>query len=421
MNEDQASLLVVDDAANIRDLLARRLKRKGFAVTTASDGMQALELIASRHFDLVLLDLMMPVIDGLEVLALLRRGYPPSMLPVIAVTARHESESVVEALKLGANDYVTKPVDFPVLLARIESQLSRKRAEEKLAGVLENFEKLVEERSTQLRLSNEELKREIAERKRTEEALLAAKEAAELANRSKSEFLANMSHELRTPLNAIIGFSEMIKTATFGPVGSPKYREYATDIYGSGQHLLNVITDILDISKIEAGKLELHEEPVDVPEAVDSCLMLVNERAENAGLTLETEIADDLPPLRADERKLKQILINLLSNAVKFTPEGGTVTTRVWCHRDDGYVFQVADTGIGIAPDDIPKVLAPFGQVDSTLARKYEGTGLGLPLTKSLVEMHGGSFDLQSEPGVGTTVTARFPAGRIVSEAATGT
>ena len=421
MNEDQATLLVVDDAADIRDLLARRLKRKGFAVTTASDGMQALELIASRPFDLVLLDLMMPGIDGLEVLALLRRGHPPSMLPVIAVTARHESESVVEALKLGANDYVTKPVDFPVLLARIESQLSRKRAEEKLAVVLENFEKLVAERSAQLRLSNEELKREIAERKRTEEALLAAKEAAELANRSKSEFLANMSHELRTPLNAIIGFSEMIKTATFGPVGSPKYREYATDIYGSGQHLLNVITDILDISKIEAGKLELHEEPVDVPEAVESCLMLVNERAENAGLTLEIEIADDLPPLRADERKLKQILINLLSNAVKFTPEGGTVTTRVWYHRDDGYVFQVADTGIGIAPDDIPKVLAPFGQVDSTLARKYEGTGLGLPLTKSLVEMHGGSFDLQSEPGVGTTVTARFPAGRIVSEAATGT
>ncbi len=421
MNEDQATLLVVDDAADIRDLLARRLKRKGFAVTKACDGMQALELIASRPFDLVLLDLMMPGIDGLEVLALLRRGYPPSMLPVIAVTARHESESVVEALKLGANDYVTKPVDFPVLLARIESQLSRKRAEEKLAVVLENFEKLVEERSAQLRLSNEELKREIAERKRTEEALLAAKEAAELANRSKSEFLANMSHELRTPLNAIIGFSEMIKTATFGPIGSPKYREYATDIYGSGQHLLNVITDILDISKIEAGKLELHEEPVDVPEAVESCLMLVNERAENAGLTLEIEIADDLPPLRADERKLKQILINLLSNAVKFTPEGGTVTTRVWCHRDDGYVFQVADTGIGIAPDDIPKVLAPFGQVDSTLARKYEGTGLGLPLTKSLVEMHGGSFDLQSEPGVGTTVTARFTAGRIVSEAATGT
>ncbi len=262
---------------------------------------------------------------------------------------------------------------------------------------------------------------DISERKRTEEALLASKQQAELANRAKSEFLANMSHELRTPLNAIIGFSEIIKSATFGPVGSPKYREYAQDINESGQHLLEVITDILDISKIEAGKLDLDEEVVDVPKAVKSCLPLVNERAANAGLTLEIEIADDLPPLRADGRKLKQILLNLLSNAVKFTPAGGTVTTRVWCRRDDGYVFQVADTGIGIAPGDIPKVLAPFGQADGTLARRFEGTGLGLPLTKTLVELHGGSFDLQSTLGVGTTVTVRFPADRIVSEAAAET
>ncbi len=174
-------------------------------------------------------------------------------------------------------------------------------------------------------------------------------------------------------------------------------------------------------SQVEVGKLDPDEEVVDVPKVVESCIKLVNQHAQHSGLALETEIADDLPPLRVDALKLKQILLNLLSNAVKFTPEGGTVTTRVWYHRDDGYVFQVADTGIGIAPDDIPKVLAPFGQVDSTLARKHEGTGLGLPLTKSLVELHSGSFDLQSEPGVGTTVTARFPAGRIVSEAATGT
>ena len=139
----------------------------------------------------------------------------------------------------------------------------------------------------------------------------------------------------------------------------------------------------------------------------------MSERARNAGLALVTEIAEDLPPLRADARKLKQILLNLLSNAVKFTPEGGTVTTRVWCRRDDGYVFQIADTGIGIAPDDIARVLAPFGQVDGTLARRFEGTGLGLSLTKSLVELHGGSFDLQSEPGAGTTVTVRLPAERI--------
>ena len=245
------------------------------------------------------------------------------------------------------------------------------------------------------------------------------KRKAEMANEAKSEFLANMSHELRTPLNAIIGFSEIIKTETFGPVGSPKYREYAKDINDSGQHLLAVITDILDLSKIEAGKLDLQEETVDIAKVVDSCVVLVSERALDAGLTLVTEVAEDLPPLRADGRKLKQILINLLSNAIKFTPDGGMVTLKVWQRRDGDYVFQVADTGIGIAPYDMARVLAPFGQVDSTLARKVEGTGLGLPLTKSLVEMHGGSFDLQSELGAGTTVTVRLPAKRIMSKVAT--
>ncbi len=263
--------------------------------------------------------------------------------------------------------------------------------------------------------------RDASERIRAEETLRDAMREAELASRAKSEFLANMSHELRTPLNAIIGFSEIIASATFGPVGSPKYREYAKDINDSGLHLLAVITDILDLSKIEAGKLELHEETVHIAGTVDACLKLVSERALSAGLTLVTDIAQGLPPMRADERKLKQILINLLSNAVKFTPAGGTVTTRVWHRPGDGFVFQVADTGIGIAAENIPNVLSAFGQVDSTFARKVDGTGLGLPLTKSLVELHGGSLNLQSELGAGTTVTVRFPAERLATEAATGT
>ena len=246
------------------------------------------------------------------------------------------------------------------------------------------------------------------------EDLTIARDQAEGANRAKSEFLALMSHELRTPLNAIIGFSEIIKSEMMGPIGNPKYGEYASDVFDSAQHLLGLINDILDLSKIEAGKMELEEEDVDVAEVIGSCLRLVMERAAKDGVKLATEIPDDLPALHIDERKLKQILLNLLSNAVKFTPDGGSVTVKTWFRPESGFVLQVADTGVGIALEDIPKALTPFGQVDSRLDRKYEGTGLGLPLTKSLVEKHSGSLDLQSEVGVGTTVTVRFPPERVV-------
>jgi PAS domain S-box-containing protein len=255
---------------------------------------------------------------------------------------------------------------------------------------------------------------DITERKAAEEAMLAIMNEAEIANRAKTEFLANMSHELRTPLNAIIGFSEIIKDETFGPVGSTKYRDYADDINFSGQHLLTLINDILDLSKIESGTDELCEKNIEVSQIPKAIIKLVAGLAQKGNVELELDVSDDIPLLYADERKVKQILINLLSNAIKFTPGGGKVTLKIWSRAESGYVFQVIDSGIGIAFEDIPKALAPFQQIDSGLNRDHEGTGLGLPLAKSLVEMHGGYLDLQSEVGVGTTVTVRFPAERVV-------
>ena len=266
--------------------------------------------------------------------------------------------------------------------------------------------------------SQRNLERQSRDLEELTQYLVEARDQAESANRAKSEFLANMSHELRTPLNAIIGFSELTKNEMFGPVGNSTYLEYARDINGAGHHLLDLINDILDLCKIESGAGELQEEDVIVRHTVRSVLTLVKERAREGGVELVLEAPDDLPTLWADERKLKQILVNLLSNGIKFTNAGGRVVLKIWCRKDGGYVFQVIDTGIGIALEDIPTALAPFQQVDSDLNRKYEGTGLGLPLTKALVEMHGGSLDLQSEVGVGTTVTVRFPTERIMAESA---
>jgi PAS domain S-box-containing protein len=255
---------------------------------------------------------------------------------------------------------------------------------------------------------------DISARKDAEIRIVEAKEAAELASRAKTEFLANISHELRTPLNAIIGFSEVMRDALFGPIGNPRYQEYLSDIHGSGTHLLCLINDILDVAKAESGKMELIEEDIRVERAVESCVRLVQERAAQAKIAIEVKLAKNLPLLRADHRKLRQIVLNLLSNSVKFTPEGGRVTIAASADLKRGLTLTVADTGIGIASEDIFKALAPFGQVDSSLSRKHNGTGLGLPLSRALVEAHGGTLALDSQIGKGTRVTVTFPAARMM-------
>ena len=240
---------------------------------------------------------------------------------------------------------------------------------------------------------------------------LAAQTAnAQAENRDKSQFLANVSHELRTPLNAIIGFSEFIKLERCGPIGNEKYGEYIRDIHVSGVHLLSLINDILDYSKAEADKLELEIADVDVTKVIRNSMRLVSPRAENAQVTLIEEIPGEHFIIKTDNKKLKQVMLNLLSNAVKFTPAGGSVTVTIWQNVvDESLSIEVRDTGIGIAAKDISRAMAPFGQVDNALSRKYEGTGLGLPLTRKFVEIMGGTFNIQSEVSVGTTITICLP------------
>ena len=272
------------------------------------------------------------------------------------------------------------------------------------------------ERERELREANENLAAQaemLAARSETLEAArktaIKAHQDAEYANRAKSQFLAHMSHELRTPLNAIIGFSEIMAMHLLGPSGVPQYDRYAEDILAAGRHLLSVIDDILDLSKVEAGKMKLVCDHVPWSRLASDCLTLLRPMAADRMIVLQAEPAPEGAALYADERLAKQMLVNLLSNAVKYTPSGGQAALRLRPQSDGSAVVEVADTGVGMGPEDVEKALEPFGRIDSALVSQMRGTGLGLPLVKALIELHGGRLEIDSEVGKGTVVRLYFP------------
>ena len=262
-------------------------------------------------------------------------------------------------------------------------------------------------RSLELQTQNEAI---IEDLRSSESALKDARDVAEAANKAKSEFLANMSHELRTPLNAILGFSEVLQKKDYIALGDDRFREYATDINQSGTHLLGLIDDVLDLSKIEAHQYALKEEIVNVNSSISSSLRMIRDRAARKNITLTETLDDGSPAIFGDQRAFRQIILNLLSNAVKFTPEGGTITITSSSEINREVTIRVSDTGIGIKSRDMNLIMEPFGQAESSDSKEYEGTGLGLPLANRLAELQHGSLALESDVGVGTNVTVPFPA-----------
>jgi len=374
-------IMIVDDDPIVRSLVRATLEVDGYDIIEAEDGEQACELYEVRPPELLIADIVMPRMDGFTLCRELRSRPASAFVPILMATGLDDIPSITKAYEVGATDFVSKPLNWIVLGHRVRYILRASRA--------------------------------FGELRHNRDQLMVAKEQAEVASRAKTEFLPNMGHELRTPLNAIIGFSSIMCAETFGPLGT-KYLEYATAIAESGNHLLAIINGILDMARAEANRLVLVEEEVEIARAVAFALGTIEEMARCAPIDCQTNIPENLPRFLGDAAKLRQILINLLSNAVKFTPAGGSVKLSVG-REDGGLAFRIVDTGIGIAPEKVAIALAPFGQVDSGLDRKYDGVGLGLPLAKRLVELHERTMKIETAPGKGTAVIAHFPRERLAS------
>ena len=454
--QERTEILVVEDSPTQAAKLRLLLEGKGYDVRLAGNGMLALEAIRQRRPDLVLSDIIMPEMDGYALCRAIKSDPATRDVPVILVTSLIDPQDIVRGLECEADNFVRKPYAEDYLLVRIEHVLMNRRLRQDgesggtaiymngkkhivnaerqqiLDLLVSTYEQAVlvneqlQARERQVNELNVRLGHHAAQLEATNREIARKNAELEQANRMKSEFLANMSHELRTPLNAIIGFSEALRDGLLGEL-APAQQDAAGDIYDSGKHLLLLINDILDLSKIEAGKMELELEPIDIQDLLQNTLTVFKDKAIAGQIRLRLEM-EAVGQVLVDQRKTRQIVYNLLSNAVKFTQAGGAVTLRMCCMEPgevsgrrlvgdnppaisaDRYLtICVVDTGIGISEDDLGRLFKPFVQLDSGLARKYEGTGLGLALVKQLVELHGGFMTVSSKPQQGSEFMVWLP------------
>ena len=391
--EAGSRILVVDDGDLDRLTLRRILEASGHQVTEAADGEEGLRLISQQDFDMVLLDISMRDVDGFAFLSRVRAVQSAADLPIIMVTGSTETGDLVESFKLGANDYVNKPFDRSILMARLEAHLALERVTVRLKAA-----------HSELADSNRRLKAEIVERER-------AQQVAAQAARTKSEFLANMSHELRTPLAAIIGHGEILRE-DMEDEGHANYLADLDIVASSSRHLLDLIDGILDLTKIEAGKMDLEVGAFALSAIVDDVMPVARSLMHKRNNELAVNCPADAGTMRSDPTKVRQVLFNLLGNAAKFT-ENGRVVMDIDRETEDGtdwVRFRVSDTGIGMTAEQMDRAFQEFTQADASTTRKYGGTGLGLAITRHLCRIMGGDIAVKSNPGKGSTFTIRLPA-----------